>query len=93
MILVELLPKFVEPVQSHPWYFELEDGAVCFFLSTGTAFLTQNNEWISYWCDDGWVIIEAPSEGVVWTANKARISADYSQVEESEIVNIIKIWR
>lgn len=93
MILTEPLPKFVEPVQSHPWYFELEDGTVCFFLSTGTSIFTQIDDWIPYGCEDGWVIIGVPNEGVVWTAEKARLSGDYSRVEESEIVNLLKVWR
>ena len=93
LILTEPLPIFEPPTGTSAWYFELEDGTTCFFLSTGTTIFTQIAEPILYGCDDGEVILDVPNVDVVWTAEKARLSADYARVEVSEIVNIRKVWR
>jgi len=89
--LTESLPArgSVSPVKS-AWAFELADGTKCIFMGGATA--SFEGERVNYSCSDGWVILGELQEGQVWTARKVRLSSDFSSIEESVQVFIMKVW-
>lgn len=89
--LTESLPArgTVSPVKS-AWAFELIDGTNCNFMGGATAAFEGKR--VNYSCSDGWVILGELQEGKVWTAQKVRLSSDFSSIEESVQVFIKKVW-
>lgn len=77
------------PIRS-AWAFELADGTNCIFVGGATA--TFEGKRINYSCSDGWSILGELQEGHVWTAQKVRLSSDFSSIEESVQVFIKKVW-
>ena len=70
--------------------FELADGTNCSFVGGATAAFEGKR--VNYSCSDGWYILGELQEGQVWTAQKVRLSSDFSYIEESVQVFIKVVW-
>jgi hypothetical protein len=91
MNLTQPLPDITPPSQLPVVLaLELDDGTTCQFLTTGTLFEV-DGQYFNYGCSDGSILFDV-NVGPVWTATKAQLSSNGSEIIETIQVTIKKVW-